>query len=109
MIITNQGKQQDIAVLIKNMASTINTEAELEYIFKFCKQHDFLDEPDDEQLQCLWTAYCLHTGLTPSDKEYGELARKIWKIASKEEDNVWNRYNKEPFTVFEQFMWFHLI
>ena len=55
----------------------MNREDEMQFILNFVKDHS-QDQGFEEQLRCLWTAYCFHHDLEVDTSEYDKDFSKLW-------------------------------
>lgn len=80
---------------------------EFEFMLDFIKEADFGFDVCQEQLRCLWTAYCLRNAQYPDTYEYDNDIRDLYKAVNQNTTNCWvdgNEYNIDGFEEFDKFM-----
>lgn len=68
----------DAVKLIELLEGGVNRRAEYLYLKAFARESDFKEDACREQFRCLWTAYCLHHGLTVDTSGYDNDVLELW-------------------------------
>lgn len=97
----------DEAETLKRLSSSVNTDAEFEYLKKFAQSSDFDYQLSRDQLRALWTAACFHVGFDVDTAQYDRHLRALWTMipdGSDLRDIDWR-----DFEAFDDFMRAYLV
>ena len=89
------------ARLIEQLATSLQPEAEMEWMKQFTMDNSFDVEVCRYQLRAAWTAYCLHNGYQPDTFQYDCNLEELWKAVAETEPETadWSDLDS-----FDQFM-----
>lgn len=94
------------ARLIEHLQADINREAEFEFLRAFIAENGFDADVCRDQLQMLWTAYCLHHDLDVDTAGYDNDLLALWNRLEETGDGTseWEDYDD-----FDKFMCVYLV
>lgn len=80
--------------------------SELNNLKKFAKEESFDSSVVQEQLRCLWTAYCIHSRLEVDTWDYDRSLMEVWNAITPDNLKAADWYLFED---FDKFMCRHLV